>query len=562
MAPIQHRDVAAILKKQGYTEIKKIGEGSFGKAILVRDDAGAKLVCKMVDVSKASAKETSEAVKEAKLLSSLKHPYIVHYRDSFIKEGWLCIIMDFCEGGDLSSKIDQARKSRKPLSEDEVLKLLTQALLALKYIHEKHILHRDLKPGNFFLSSSGNLKMGDFGIAKVLDCTVACARTQIGTPYYLSPEVCQEKPYTWPSDIWAMGCILYELCALKVPFDAPSISGLVQRILKSPAPEVPPRYSDFVRGLCAEMLNKDPKKRPSPEEILQRPRMRAVVQQMLAEAQAHQAPEAVAEPSAEAAAAPAVEPVAMAARAPVPERQEPESSPFGDLAGNYKKGDLVEYHSSTHKDWLPAKVNDVDSKGSILINLKPNAWISKEEQSTKIRPRWDSHPKPVARQAAPPSRAASPRDWRSPSMARDFPRAVASPSPIRQRSPSVGRMSPTPSSNALRPSSRGQSPSPRPYGTPSRDNTPRPSWMDSPGRAAGARAGTPSGARAGTPSGSPPKVAGYPKGSPVCVAGAPLARPPCLPPAAAAGGGCSSRCGSPAGIHRFGGVGAMVLAGN
>eukprot|EP00747_Dinoflagellata_sp_TGD_P144117 gnl/TRDRNA2_/TRDRNA2_176460_c3_seq25.p1 gnl/TRDRNA2_/TRDRNA2_176460_c3~~gnl/TRDRNA2_/TRDRNA2_176460_c3_seq25.p1 ORF type:complete len:368 (+),score=86.69 gnl/TRDRNA2_/TRDRNA2_176460_c3_seq25:92-1195(+) len=354
MAPIQHRDVAAILKRQGYTEIKKIGEGSFGKAILVRDDAGAKLVCKMVDVSKASAKETSEAVKEAKLLSSLKHPYIVHYRDSFIKEGWLCIIMDFCEGGDLSSKIDQARKSRKPLSEDEVLKLLTQALLALKYIHEKHILHRDLKPGNFFLSSSGNLKMGDFGIAKVLDCTVACARTQIGTPYYLSPEVCQEKPYTWPSDIWAMGCILYELCTTKAPFDAPSIPGLVQKILKFPAPVVPPLYSDFVRGLCAEMLNKDPRKRPSPEDILQRPRIRAVVQQMLAEAQANEAPEGITEPSAEAAepaavpptvtpSAPAVEPAAAPARVPVSEQPDPESGPFGDQAGSYKKGEVAHH---------------------------------------------------------------------------------------------------------------------------------------------------------------------------------------------------------------------------
>jgi NIMA (never in mitosis gene a)-related kinase len=292
-------------------------------------------------VSRASAKEKSEAVKEATLLSSLNHPYIVRYRDSFFTEGWLCIIMDFCEGGDLSSKIKRARENGKPLSEDEVLRLLTQALLALKHIHDKHILHRDLKPGNFFLSSSGALKMGDFGLAKVLHGTMAFARTRIGTPVYSSPEFCQGQPYAWPSDIWAMGCILYELCALKLAFDPGQ--------QRSPAPQVPARYSDFVRGLCAEMLNKDPKRRPTAENILQRPMIRAVVRQMSG---------------------------TPGAASPAPQRPD-----------SYKKGDLVSYHSSTHQAWLPAKINNIDSKGSIRIDLKPGTWISKEEQSRKIRPR-------------------------------------------------------------------------------------------------------------------------------------------------------------------------------
>merc|ERR1719414_1123818 len=148
--------------------------------------------------------------------------------------------MDFCEGGDLTKQIEAAKRRRMPLSEDQVLRWYTQAILAIKYIHDRHVLHRDLKPSNFFLSKSGNVKMGDFGIAKVLACTAACAKTQIGTPYYLSPEVCQEKPYTWPSDIWAMGCILYECCALRVPFEAANISGLVQKICRGPTPTVPP----------------------------------------------------------------------------------------------------------------------------------------------------------------------------------------------------------------------------------------------------------------------------------------------------------------------------------
>eukprot|EP00930_Biecheleria_cincta_P023226 TRINITY_DN16811_c0_g1_i1.p1 TRINITY_DN16811_c0_g1~~TRINITY_DN16811_c0_g1_i1.p1 ORF type:complete len:430 (+),score=69.57 TRINITY_DN16811_c0_g1_i1:50-1339(+) len=280
-----HGDVAGLLRRRGYEQIKKIGEGSFGKAILVQNKEGSKLVCKMVDVSKASAKEQKDAMQEGKLLSGLKHPYIVRYRENFTEAGWFCILMDYCESGDLIKQVENARRSHKPISEEQILKWFTQAILALKYIHDKHILHRDLKPGNFFLSKNGSLKMGDFGIAKALSCTMAFARTQLGTPYYLSPEVCQQKPYAWPSDIWAMGCILYELCALKVPFDAANIQGLVQKITSSPMPAAPRGYSEFTCRLISEMMNRNPAKRPSTDDILKRPQIQAIVRQMLDDAQ-------------------------------------------------------------------------------------------------------------------------------------------------------------------------------------------------------------------------------------------------------------------------------------
>mmetsp|Transcript_64384 Transcript_64384/g.121990 ORF Transcript_64384/g.121990 Transcript_64384/m.121990 type:complete len:618 (+) Transcript_64384:54-1907(+) len=417
---ISHTDVAAILKKHGYQEIKKVGEGSFGKAILVQTEDGSKLICKMVDISKASAKETQDAIKEGKLLSSLKHPYIVRYRENFSEKGWFCILMDYCQGGDLSKQIDKAKKSRQPFSEDQVLRWLTQALLGLKYIHDKHILHRDLKPSNFFLSKNGSLKMGDFGIAKVLSCTMACARTQIGTPYYLSPEVCQEKPYAWSSDIWAMGCILYELCALKVPFDAPSISGLVQKICRGPIPRVPESYSAFTRQLCAEMLNRTPGARPDPESILQRPRIQSIVKEMLEEAQA---PDAALD-------APPERPL----KAPAVDKEN--LHPGHEAAGHYKKGDLVEYHSSAHRDWLNASVVNTDPAGRIIIDLKPNTWISKEEQAAKIRPR---------RGNVPPQKAvASPMRQRSPSVGalRDQNQHRGIATPMQRRSPSVGAFEP------------------------------------------------------------------------------------------------------------------------
>mmetsp|Transcript_3947 Transcript_3947/g.10879 ORF Transcript_3947/g.10879 Transcript_3947/m.10879 type:complete len:493 (-) Transcript_3947:171-1649(-) len=365
------RDISRILAKHHYTEIKKIGEGSFGKAILVQAEDGTKLVCKMVNVSQASAKETQDAVKEGRLLAAFRHPFIVQYRENFIDNGWLCILMAYCEGGDLTSQIENARKERRHISEDQVLRWMTQALLALKYIHEKHVLHRDLKSGNFFLSKSGNLKMGDFGIARVLSSTAACAQTQIGTPYYLSPEVCQEKPYAWPSDIWAMGCILYELCALQVPFNAPNMIALVQKICRGPTPPIPDGYSDFTRQLCNEMLSKGPACRPSAETILQRPRIQTIVKQMFQQAQQAQEQPPGASP---AAAADAAAGGALAGR-------------YAESAGSYQQGDAVEYHSNTHKDWVQATVTSVDGEGRVIIDVKPNTWISKEQQAQQLRPR-------------------------------------------------------------------------------------------------------------------------------------------------------------------------------
>mmetsp|Transcript_93008 Transcript_93008/g.165417 ORF Transcript_93008/g.165417 Transcript_93008/m.165417 type:complete len:653 (+) Transcript_93008:43-2001(+) len=476
---VAHGNVAGLLRKHGLTELKKVGEGSFGKALLVRAEDGQKLICKMVDVSKASRKELEESVKEGKLLAELRHPYIVRYRDNFTESGWLCILMDYCEGGDLTAKITEAKKHRKPLSEDQVLRWFVQGILALKYIHDKHVLHRDLKPSNFFLSKSGAMKMGDFGIAKVLACTIAVAKTQIGTPYYLSPELCQEKPYTFSSDIWAMGCILYELCALKVPFDAPNIPGLVQKIVKAPIPSVPATYSSFIKDLVVKMLDRNPDRRPSSDQILQMPRLQSIVKQMLDEAQE---------------AAQAADDSQLSAVQAQPERSLGDAasdSPglkgkYASSSGTYSNNDLVEYYSSSHGDWLPATVQKVDGEGRIIIDLKPNTWISREDQASKVRPRGG--PKAVAPSPRPASRGSSPSVRRSPSAGGLEkpnglpPRAGASPimggpgsrpgsragSPLHRRSPAqvagaalVGGGS-RPGSRAASPLHRA--PSPRAWG--------------------------------------------------------------------------------------------------
>jgi NIMA (never in mitosis gene a)-related kinase len=142
--------------------------------------------------------------------------------------------------------------------------------LAIKHIHDRKILHRDLKTQNIFMNQNGQIKIGDFGIARVLQHTYDCAQTAIGTPYYLSPEICQEHPYNQKSDIWSLGCILYEMCTLRHAFDANSMKGLVLKILRSSYPAIPSHYSEDLKLIIQEMLIKDPVKRPSMRKILER----------------------------------------------------------------------------------------------------------------------------------------------------------------------------------------------------------------------------------------------------------------------------------------------------
>lgn len=274
---------------RGYAKIKDIGQGSYGKAVLVQDRDGKLYVMKIIDMSRMDSKQRKDAANEVKVLASLKHPYIVSYRESFTEHRNLAIVMDYADGGDLHDRISKTRKAMKTFGEDKIVRWFTEATLALKYMHDKHVLHRDLKSQNLFLTSQDRLRIGDFGISKVLENTAAFARTTIGTPYYLSPEICMEKPYSFSSDIWALGCILYELAALRVPFDASSLQSLVQKITRGPAPVLPSVYSADLRQLCTDLLNREQSQRPAAPEILQRHVIQTEIRRMLREEQAKSA---------------------------------------------------------------------------------------------------------------------------------------------------------------------------------------------------------------------------------------------------------------------------------
>ena len=143
--------------------------------------------------------------------------------------------------------------------------------MALDNIHTRKILHRDLKSQNIFLTKNNFVKLGDFGISKVLENTIAMAATVQCTPYYMSPEVCQNKPYSYQSDIWALGCILYELCALKHAFHSENLLGLVYKIVQEEPDPLPDTFSSEMQDLVTLLLNKDNTQRPRIIDIIRRP---------------------------------------------------------------------------------------------------------------------------------------------------------------------------------------------------------------------------------------------------------------------------------------------------
>ncbi|XP_035863370.1 serine/threonine-protein kinase Nek1 isoform X5 [Sander lucioperca] len=263
-----------------YEKVKKIGEGSFGKAILVKSkEDGRQYVIKEIGISAMPSKERQESRKEVAVLANMSHPNIVQYKESFEEGGCLYIVMDYCEGGDLFKKINSQKGVL--FSEEQILDWFVQICLALKHVHDRKILHRDIKSQNIFLTKAGTVQLGDFGIARVLNSTVELARTCIGTPYYLSPEICENKPYNNKSDIWALGCVLYEMCTLKHAFEAGNMKNLVLKIIRGSYPPVSVHYSQELRSLLALLFKRSPRERPSVSSILDKPFLACRIERFL-----------------------------------------------------------------------------------------------------------------------------------------------------------------------------------------------------------------------------------------------------------------------------------------
>ncbi|CAA7270881.1 unnamed protein product [Cyclocybe aegerita] len=279
-----------------YESLDVIGNGSFGIIRKVRRKTdGLVFARKELNFERMSERDRKQIVAEVNILKDLHHDHIVRYHDRYVDRdaGILYILMEYCGGGDLSTVIKQATKQNRPIPEDTIWNYFHQILLALQHCHHPghvrsgsgsggeydgpprraQILHRDLKPDNVFLDENGTVKLGDFGLSKALP-QASFANTYVGTPYYMSPELMQEKAYDSKSDIWSLGCLIYELCALKPPFhEAKTHSELSIFIRNGRIPPLPRGYSQTLAHCIKSMLNLNPAMRPSAAQLLQHERI-------------------------------------------------------------------------------------------------------------------------------------------------------------------------------------------------------------------------------------------------------------------------------------------------
>lgn len=279
-----------ILASSGWKCQRQLGRGQYGTAYLVEWagaqgleaasttdlNIGDQAVAKVVGLEFLPEKEHNLAFQEVELMRQLKHPHIVALRDHFLTEASLelVIVMEYCDGGDLRGEVKRRTEVTPPnrIPEAQIMTWFVQLTLALNYMHQRHILHRDLKSSNIFLianaSDGHDVKIGDFGISRVLEGTVDVAATVVGTPYYMSPEVCKAEPYGFKSDIWALGCVLYEMCMLKHAFESQSLLGLVYKIVSETYDPIPSQYSIDLKNLIDRVLDKSHYTRPSGKDLI------------------------------------------------------------------------------------------------------------------------------------------------------------------------------------------------------------------------------------------------------------------------------------------------------
>jgi len=253
-----------------YEKIRVVGRGAYGTVHLcVRLSDRKQVIIKQIPVEQMTKDERQAALNEVKVLSMLHHPNIILYFENFLEDKALMIVMEYAQGGTLMDLL-QGRNNCL-LEEEDILKYLAQMLLSLQHVHSKQILHRDLKTQNILLDKKKEIvKIGDFGISKVLS-SKSKAYTVVGTPCYISPELCEGKPYNQKSDIWALGCVLYELATLKRAFEAANLPALILKIMRGTFSPISSHYSRQLQDLIRRMLHLDPTKRPTIAQIMAEP---------------------------------------------------------------------------------------------------------------------------------------------------------------------------------------------------------------------------------------------------------------------------------------------------
>lgn len=273
------RNKQQMITKETYIKKKFLGEGSFGVANLIQSNlTNIEYVCKDIDLSDLNEESEKKALAEVSVLRKCKHPNIISFKEVFITrkpQRVLHLITEYADSGDLGFHLIKQKEKKEYFEEKLIINWLIQTCLGLKYIHNLHVIHRDMKPQNIFLTKKGIIKIGDFGISKVLDRNHSDTKTQIGTPLYMPPEIINTQKYDYKADIWSLGVTFFELINFYRPYGGNNPIGLYRNIVEgknqiriSKNNNV---YSKELIDVINKMISRDPNKRPTLDEILNVP---------------------------------------------------------------------------------------------------------------------------------------------------------------------------------------------------------------------------------------------------------------------------------------------------
>jgi len=251
--------------KSTYHIIKSLQGGCQSSCYLVstKKDGGD---CFFVAKVYASFQVSTQAVSEAYLLAQARHANVLEIFETFAHEETLVIITRFCEIGDIGTLAELSQHHGVAMDEMWIAEVFVQICLGLAHLHKTCIIHRDLKPKNIFMDKHGTIKIGDFGLSKM--ASTQFAETIVGTPYFMAPEINQGKPYTFSSDVFSLGVIVYYMCTFRMPFTGANFTDLEAQKNAGVDCKAMVGYSDELVNLVSQMLHFEPTKRPTAEEIL------------------------------------------------------------------------------------------------------------------------------------------------------------------------------------------------------------------------------------------------------------------------------------------------------
>ena len=248
-----------------------IGRGQYSAVHKARRRSDGRLVAvKQVQIFEMDSDGRKECVNETRILASLSHPNIIQYLNYFTHDNDLYLILELAESGDLGSLIDAAvRQGHALLDERDIWHYFAQVASALQFMHARRILHRDIKPSNVFLGRERQVKLGDLGLGRFMSSNTIQAYSEVGTPFYMSPEAISGTGYGFASDVWSLGCLLYELTTLSSPFYQQSLNFYVlgNRIQECQYAPLPTAYTIALRQLVASILTPTPEHRPTAAQV-------------------------------------------------------------------------------------------------------------------------------------------------------------------------------------------------------------------------------------------------------------------------------------------------------